>query len=50
MGIGVGIWGMVGVGVVRGVKIPPWMNLPVNTNTDTKATKATKAPEITLRK
>ena len=48
--IGVGLWDMMGVGMVRGVKNPPWMNLPVNTNTYTKSTKATKYIAINFRK
>ena len=50
VGLGVGLWDMVGVSVLRGVKLPLWMNLPVNTNTDTRVTKATKSPERTQRK
>ena len=39
---------MVGISARIGLKVPPWVNLPVNYNTDTKSTKATKATSITF--
>ena len=48
--LGVGLHDMMGISVRIGVKIPPWMNLPVNSNTDIKATKAKKATSITSSK
>ena len=45
-----GLHDMVGISVRIGVKIPPCMNLLVNSNTDTKSTKATKATSITFSK
>ena len=53
VGLSVGLRYMVGLGVVRGVKTPPWMNLLINTNTSTNYTKEnnyTKATAITFRK
>ena len=49
-GVGVGLQDMVGISVRVGVKIPPLMNLLVNSNTDTNSTKATKATSITFSK
>ena len=53
VGLSVGLWYMASIGVVRGMKIPTWLNLPVNTNTaikDKKATKAKQSKEIIFRK
>ena len=38
LGFGVGLRDMVGLGVVIGVEIPPWMNFSFNPNHFTKAT------------
>ena len=50
MGLSVSLREIVGIGVGIGVKIPPCMNLLVNSNTDTKSTKAKKATSITFSK
>ena len=50
MGLRVVLRFMMGIGVVRGVGIFPWPNLPVSPNYVITATKATKATSMTKSK